>query len=299
VTRSLYSPRTLVTTLGVVVALSAMPADGQAATTFGSRLDTAPNAAPCPAAAAPPCTTVGFSRPGAGNPVVLRSPVSGVITKVRLRAVRTGTGPATVRFRLANIAPAGNEGAAATAIGPAGPTVTVAGTGAVEEFPARLPVGTGSHLALDTAGVAAVHTGSGLGYVFAPRLVSGAGLRASSAATGELLVQARVEPDADHDGFGDETQDRVRPRLGRVKVRRGRVAFTLSEKARVSMRLTRVGGRGGARTVQRTILRARRGANRARLAGRVRPGRYRLTLVAIDAAGNRSGARRFDFPTTR
>ncbi len=282
----------LLTPLGVLVALAAMPADGQAATTFGSRLDTAPNAAPCPAAA-PPCTTVAFSRPGAGagDPVVLRSPVSGVITRVRLRAVRTGTGPATVRFRLANIAPAGNEGAAATAIGPAGPSVTVAGTGAVEEFPARLPVGTGSHLALDTANVAAVHAGSGLGYVFAPRLATGAGLRASSAATGELLLQARVEPDSDHDGFGDETQDRVRPRLGRLKVRRGRVAFTLSEKARVSMRLTRLGGRGGARTVQRTLLRARKGANRARLAGRVRPGRYRLTLVALDAAGNRSGAR--------
>jgi len=290
----------LLTTLGLLVALSAMPADGHAATTFGSRLDTSPNAAPCPAVA-PPCTTVAFSRPGAGAPVVLRSPVSGVITKLRLRAVRTGSGPATVRFRVANIAQASNEGAAATAVGPAGRAVTVAGTGAVEEFPARLPVGIGSHLALDTANVAAVHTGSGsgLGYVFAPRLAGGAGLRASSAATGELLLQARVEPDSDHDGYGDETQDRVRPRVGRLVVRRGRVAFTLSEKARVSMRLTRITGRDGARTVRRTLLRGRRGANRTRLTGSARPGRYRLTLVATDAAGNRSATRRFDFPTTR
>ena len=280
----------LPTALGVLVAFAVVPADGHAATTFGSRLDAAPNAAPC-ATAAPPCTTVGFSRPGAGAPVVLRSPASGVITRFRLRAARTGSGPATVRLRVANIAQAGNEGAAAVAIGPAGPTVTVAGTGAVEEFPARLPVGTGSHLALDTANVAAVHTGSGLGYVFAPRLTRGPGLQASSAATGELLLQARVEPDSDHDGFGDETQDRVRPRLGRLQVRRGRVAFTLNERARVSIRLTRIDSRGSARTLQRAHIQARRGANRARLAGRVRPGRYRLTLVAVDAAGNRSGAR--------
>ena len=36
----------------------------------------------------------------------------------------------------------------------------------------------------------------------------------STDTSGEILLQARIEPDADHDGFGDETQDACPGRMG-------------------------------------------------------------------------------------
>ena len=67
----------------------------------------------------------------------------------------------------------------------------------------------GDHLAIDGTNVNATYNSSGdkFSYLFAPPLVDGQGARGSTSVTGELLVQAVIEPDADHDGFGDETQD--------------------------------------------------------------------------------------------
>jgi hypothetical protein len=79
--------------------------------------------------------------------------------------------------------------------------------------------------------------------------------------------------------------------------------FTLSEAARVSMRIQR--NRRGRWVRVRTLLRdATAGANRVRFAGRVlvrgrartlRPGRYRVRLQAVDAAGNRSALKTIRF----
>jgi hypothetical protein len=68
----------------------------------------------------------------------------------------------------------------------------------------------GDHLAIDGTNIAATVNNSGqrFSYVFTPPLVPGQGPRGSQSATGELLVAATIEPDADHDGFGDETQDK-------------------------------------------------------------------------------------------
>ncbi len=79
----------------------------------------------------------------------------------------------------------------------------------IREFPARVPVSQGNHLALDGTNVHATYDSSGdkFSYVFNPPLVAGQGPRGAATATGELLVQAVIEPDADGDGFGDETQD--------------------------------------------------------------------------------------------
>src|SRR5262245_13520566 len=79
-------------------------------------------------------------------------------------------------------------------------------------FTTRQPVEAGDELALDVGpGAAAVlhrRPGGGAVTVFAPAIPDGALGGAGTAVSGaELLLSADVEPDADGDGFGDETQD--------------------------------------------------------------------------------------------
>jgi hypothetical protein len=75
--------------------------------------------------------------------------------------------------------------------------------------------------------------------------------------------------------------DRTAPRL-HLLARRGRtLRFALDEPATVRMSLLR-----GTRVVQRRTLHGRRGVNAVRL----RPGRYRVALLAVDAAGNAARA---------
>jgi hypothetical protein len=96
----------------------------------------------------------------------------------------------------------------------------------------------------------------------------------------------------------------ARAATARTAVRRGStVRFALSEPAAVTLRIERLAGgrRRAAATLRRS---ARAGANRVRFSGRIgrralRRGRYRLTVRAIDGAGNRSAARRAVFHIVR
>jgi PKD domain len=96
----------------------------------------------------------------------------------------------------------------------------------------------------------------------------------------------------------------VLPRLVRRAAKRpvATIRFTLSEAATVRMRFTRLPGHGRARTLR---IKGRAGVNRVRFAGRVSrrvrlaPGRYRLTMVATDAAGARSAPARVRFAAIR
>jgi hypothetical protein len=279
-------------------ALLALPAASDAATTFGSRLNHDPaNSGECKDLPTP-CTLASYIHPSDpnGDPYAGGAPVDGVITKFRIRAYGIDA-PATVTFRLARVNRQSEDSALATAAG-TGPTATVPvyNPGAdtpVTEVPARLRVKKGAYLAIDGTNVAATYNASGDKYTyrFDPPLVSGQGPRASNEATGELLVQGVIEPDADRDGLGDETQDpvirkadRTKPRVSRVKLAGGALSYRLSERAKVTMRITRDG-----RTVKRLTARGKAGKNRmaiptAKLAG----GRYRLVLSARDKAGNRS-----------
>ena len=85
--------------------------------------------------------------------------------------------------------------------------------------------------------------------------------------------------------------DTTAPQLTRLRaiLRRSRVRFRLSEAADVRLVVRRRGGRARSVTVA-----GRAGANTARIPLRAR-GRYRVTAVATDAAGNRSVARRIGF----
>jgi hypothetical protein len=82
--------------------------------------------------------------------------------------------------------------------------------------------------------------------------------------------------------------DRRRPSLSRVRVRAGRLRFTVSERATVLVRIER---RQLARwrPSRAFDVKARRGRNRVRLPlGALEPGSYRVRMTAYDAADNPS-----------
>ena len=316
-------------------ALLSMPAPTLAATTFGSQLDQDPVGSGECVSLDTPCTLVSYSHFSAGNadPGEGGAPVGGVITRFRIRAFVPGDAPTMVTFRLANITrpnPLDEESALATAAG-TGPNVTIPPTGGalntpVHEFPARLPVTRGNHLAIDATGIrVTVNIGSRFTYVFAPPLIAGEAVRGSNSATGELLVQADIEPDADGDGFGDETQDGCpsqsttqeacdndAPGVRGLRVTGRRVRYRLSEDSTVRFRVQRaatgrrVGGRSGRETRQNRgrpsctryeTLGAtfsgpgNAGRNRRllpkRLGGRLLAGgRFRIVMTVRDDAGN-------------
>ena len=322
--------RKLVAPTAVIAAVLALPAASHAAETFGSRLTNMPaNGSDLCADPAPgPCTLVAHINPNAaGDPVTSPAPSSGVIVRFRLRTLAAES----VTLRLATLMDQGGT-LLAQAAG-TGPTVTTQGTGAIEEFTARLAVQRGEHLALNAGTSHMVYNQGGDEFtrIYAPPLADGQGPRAPTSATGELLLQAVMEPDADGDGFGDETQDgcptqatnqgacdNAGPRISRVSVRKRRIRYRLSEDADVTFRVQRarpgrrVRGkcrRPTARNVRRPLctrfVRMRgtftdageAGANRRalprRLRGRkLRPGRYRLVISAVDEFGNETRVRK-------
>ena len=198
------------------LALVVVPSVASAATTFGSRLRNDPaNSLECMDFVSP-CTIASFIQPSEpnGDPYSGGAPVSGVITGFRVRF--KATSPTPVTLKIAEVAPkTGTEGdVAVSRVVATGPTVTVAPTSEeaesvpVQQFGARVPVQAGQHLAIETSGEieTTYNDGNdGFSYLYAPAL--GATPEESTEPTGELLVQATIEPDADGDGFGDETQD--------------------------------------------------------------------------------------------
>jgi hypothetical protein len=255
--------RLMLTALTAAMALLVFPHVGHAAVTFGSRLNHDPaNSGECMALGAP-CTIASFIHPSDpnGDPYSGGAPVDGVITKFRIRAFGGGDKPATFTFRLAEVTlpdPMNPTSALAIAAG-TGPTATVpadsGGDTPISAFPGRLPVKRGEHLAVDGTNLNATVNSSGdkFSYVFAPPLVDGEGERGATDATGELLVQAVIEPDADRDGFGDETQDGCPsqsatqgacvtdtgqpPAVSALRVGGGKIAYALSKASSVSLLL--------------------------------------------------------------
>jgi hypothetical protein len=325
--------RLTILVLAASAAMLLVPALAQAATTFGSRLNHDPaNSGECEPFGT--CTIVSFIHPSDpnGDPYAGGAPVDGVITKFRIRAYVI-TEAQQVTFRVADISrdPGDDSTALATAAG-TGPTVTLqvnedALEAPIQEFAGRVPVKKGQHLAIDAGKyvLATVNdSGDKFSYVYAPPLVDGSGARGSLEATGELLVAATIEPDADGDGFGDETQDQCStqkttqgpcdtsaPGVTGLKVAGGNLFYTLSEAATVQLKLEkkvpgrRVGGKCVKQTPQnKTKKRCPRfrqigalfngtgaaGQNKVTLPNgkKLKPGVYRVTITATDAAGNAS-----------
>jgi hypothetical protein len=310
-----------------VGALLALPSAGQAAENFGSRLSQNPaNSNECQVLMGP-CTIASYIHPSDpnGDPYAGGAPRDGVITKFRIRGYGEG-GPASVTFRLARISLQSEDVALGASAG-TGPTVTLpegnGGDVPISEFPGRLPVEKGEYLAIDGTNVAATYNSSGdrYSYTFAPPLVDGQGQRGSNTATGELLVAAVIEADADRDGFGDETQDqclgspssappcapatdgpgggkatdRVKPKVRGVRLTRRALVYRLSESAKVTVRIKK-----GRRTVKTIKAKGRAGKNRIAINRRkLASGRYTLVVTAQDAAANKSAAKRIGMRVSR
>jgi hypothetical protein len=321
--------RLLIAALSVVTGILLLPALGRAATTFGSRLKDQPaNSGECQKLGA--CTIISFIHPSEpnGDPYSGGAPVGGVITKFRIYAFTPA--PTLVTFRVADISrpnPMNQTTATATVTG-TGPTVTINPTEdpVIHEFGGRLPVKKGQHLAIDATDVQATHNDSGdkFSYIFTPQLLDGAPAATSNEPTGELLVQGDIEPDADNDGFGDETQDqcpsqattqgqcdKTPPVVKGLKVRDGTISYRLSEASKVSFQLAkklpgrRVGrkcvapsakNKGHKRCSRFKPIGARfkgsgkAGPNTVTLPNgkKLAPGTYRLTMTATDVAGNKT-----------
>jgi hypothetical protein len=311
--------------------LLVLPQAGHAAITFGSRLNHDPaNSGECMGMAAP-CTIASFIHPTDpnGDPYSGGAPVDGVITKLRIRAFGGGDKPATVTFRLAEVTLPDpmNPGSALGLAAGTGPTVTVPAGDDEEtpilEFPASLPVKKGDHLAIDGTNVNATVNSSGdkFSYLFAPALADGEGARGSSDATGELLVQAVMEPSAGGPDTADlcpsqPTQgpcDTAAPAVSALHVSGGKVFYGLSENSTVGILLQR--SAAGRSVRGRCVAPTHSNSKRARCTRLVAVGRgfsgpgsagahslalprfhgrklsaglYRLTLTASDPAGNKA-----------
>jgi hypothetical protein len=321
-------------TLAAAATLLVLASASHAAVTFGSRLNHNPaNSGECQALTTP-CTIGSYIVPSDpnGDPYSGGAPMDGVITKFRIRGFGGHAAAGMVTFRLVHITPDANPSSALGTSAGTGPTVSIAADNGldtpVSEFPGRLTVKKGDHLAIDGTNVNATYNSSGdkFSYVFAPPLVDGEGARGSTQATGELLVAAVIEPDADHDGFGDETQDqcptqantqgpcdKTPPAVSKLGVSGGKIAYRLSEASTVSVLIEKA---STGRTVNRKCVRhtsknsgrprcTRFVSLRSGLAGpgkvgansltlprvhhrKLAAGLYRLTLTVTDQAGNKS-----------
>ena len=185
----------------------------EAAITFGSDLQDAPGAGFCsgPIIAVPASCTLAMAGldpadDAAGGAV---APQKGVIVRWRVRRETAASSP-TVQAALRVLR--GDTGAGRSA------EVALPGASGTYEFPTRLPVQAGDRLGIDLLDVPFLamvnilrRPSSPLDIVdkWDPPLAEGASTAPSvnDETDFELTMNADIEPDADGDGFGDETQD--------------------------------------------------------------------------------------------
>jgi hypothetical protein len=291
-----------------IAAMLALPATGNASQSFGSLLKNNPanGSDQCVEDVPGPCTLVAYINPNdAGDPVTSPAPSDGVIVRFRMKT----SAAESVTFRLATIDKQGDV-ALAQGVG-AGPTVTTQDTEDIQEFPARVTVKQGQHIALDAPSTHMVYNqgGNEYTYLYEPTLVAGQGPRgASGEPQGELLVQAVMEPDADRDGYGDETQDGCptqasthgacdtsAPSVKRLRLAHRSLKLRLSEAASLRIKIEKKKN-GRFRNVRALTRTGKAGQNALSLGRRLGSGQYRVSVVATDAAGNRA---RYRFQRSR
>jgi Ca2+-binding RTX toxin-like protein len=187
--------RLLLILLAAAVAL-VMPSTASAVTTLGSSLGATAGAGPgCPGASAR-CTVV---RTGPAGTVA--APSSGVIVTWRVKSASGGA----FRLRVLRAEP----GPAYSALTSSADETLAPG---INVFAARLPAQAGDRIGIDGADMPAAFGGAGttaiIGYdppgdTFADGETHAVGATGSA----DLLLNVDIEPDADGDGYGDESQD--------------------------------------------------------------------------------------------
>lgn len=190
---------------GTLAAALVLPASASGAVTIGSDLAPEPLAGlGCPGA--DPCTVTNTVIPGAQ----ILSPVDGVVVRWRVRADNSEMGAMPLGVRLKVVRPLGGPftGVSTSATTP----IQVAGA-TTYTSPTQQPIKAGEQIALDVdRGNFLVATAqTGMVYArFGASLGDGATATPSLFSAGtvpEVMVNADIEPDADCDGLGDETQD--------------------------------------------------------------------------------------------
>jgi hypothetical protein len=179
--------------------LAFYPAFGKAAVTLGSSLQADPNDSGSIEA-----TYVQTSLPAGG---IVSSPIDGVITRWRMRGFTQGASPAQILFRV--MRPAGTDTFTAMSTTSA-MLPTSLGT---YEFPARVPIQRGDYIGLTQTSGNTIWLDSGFpgagSLDFFPEAFADNQTQSGSPTPDDVVtINASVEADADHDGFGDETQDR-------------------------------------------------------------------------------------------
>jgi hypothetical protein len=188
----------------------ALPASANAAVIFGSDLSLDPIPASAHVSCVVPedpnvtCTDIARTFHDT-NPLGATAPVDGVVTSVRYRS----STPDQATLRLARVDEQTGE---AVGVG-TGPTATLSPNGQMTEVPVNpgLPIQRGDYLAGDGSGTTAWNCNDvgGTIDIFLPPLAEGGQPRAPDdrQLECEVLIQATIEPDADADRLGDESQD--------------------------------------------------------------------------------------------
>lgn len=174
------------------------PAGAAAAVTIGSDLDGNPGGA---GAIAPGAMAAnGALPPGSLAAGGLTAPSAGVVVSWTLRSGPSAM-PSGARLRILS----GNTAAATGAI------ETVPASGGANTFPARIAIEPGERLGFETtsgSNVSAVVVLAGATFHYWPVAPGESETLAPLNSPGfAILLNARVEPDADRDVFGDESQD--------------------------------------------------------------------------------------------
>lgn len=182
--------------LGALLALAGA-GQAQAATTIGNDLVATPNTPlNC---SGQPCTFVQRALPGRQ----LTSPIDGVIVRWRIK-IAAGSVAQPVNLRVVR-----GTGAASTGAGMSS-AASLPATAGIHTFETRLPIKSGDFVGID-GGSSNLNAFSGAGGAsmdsWGPRLGEGETRAGAASPSFQLLMNADVEPDADNDGFGDETQD--------------------------------------------------------------------------------------------
>lgn len=214
----IFMTRKLCIPLVVVLALLATTASATAATTIGAALTGTPTLHPANCAVVsggvPVSCTVyinSITDPAETAPGGIFAPADGVITRWRLVMGASTATSITITPRVLGFT---NKYTALRSGAPQ--SIPVAG--GTFEFPTRLPIPSLGLFAIDAVTNGAVgdapkfvtNIGSSAGLIAkTPAVPDGGtfGVTLGAATTNKLMINADIEPDADKDGYGDETQD--------------------------------------------------------------------------------------------
>jgi hypothetical protein len=190
-----------------------LPSTSLGAVTIGSNLADTPNIS-FACSATHQCTVIHASlQSSLQAPGGITSPMDGVVVRWR---VRSASSPGTLTLRIVKPNGSGQFTGDGT-----GAPVTPVTDGSVNTFATRLPIHAGEQIGVDCCNAVSdflFHSTGNASDAFSyfgggggdqPDLVDGEPFRSPQGTNAniELLVNADIEADADHDGYGDETQD--------------------------------------------------------------------------------------------